>query len=769
MDMLIVESGAKSKTIQKYLGKGWIVAACNGHVQDLPTDRKSKDGKKAMWVCTADTLPEPPWQWTDNAERTVSNMLRRAGENDVENVYLATDPDREGEFIAWRLSEIFGDAGYPNVWRVTFNEITKKAVMAAIELRGDVNSNLVDAAKVRRYMDRLVGFRASKFSQSWSLTSMGRVQTPTLGFIVERELERDAFVPQPYFAVSADVQGVRFNVRFHEKDDALAWVDDKGKHNPLRTAEGDLAKSAHAALVKQRELSLREVTSGTRNNRPYPPFSTDTLLQSAGVELSWNPRRAMKVASELYNAGHITYIRTDSTRTSSSARESVKKFIAETWGEDHVGGGVVGKDAGAKNVQDAHEAIRPTSPGVRMPEGLGEPQQRLYRLVWARFTGSQMTPSRYENYSFVAECEGCKKPLTGTTSWRVHAGWEAAFAEIRKQPATTPPEFKAEVGVVLGLDDADENPTFTEDETKPPSRYKQHSIVQKMKEKGIGRPSTFATTIDKLIKRKYCKDDSGTLIPTNDGRTLWLEVAPFYDRAHTGGEGNLFSSAFTAEMELNLDSIEGGSLSAATSWNDFSSRFQAIHLNALEKKKEHPTRKQLAYFGRLTEGMPEDELSALTDNRGPEALSGSEIAELLSKLTTERPLTNQPASEKQLNWVASLTKDADLTEQSACELVGVAGFDKLTGGREGSASGLIDILLTRQKETDRPASDKQINWIMQLAEKASLDEKAACALVQVDDWSSLTGGRGGSASSLITLLRKRSPTSGRKRGRRKSK
>lgn len=769
MDMLIVESGAKSKTIQKYLGRGWIVAACNGHVQDLPTDRSSKDGKKAMWACTADTLPEPPWQYTDNAERTVSNMLRKAGEKDVENVYLATDPDREGEFIAWRLYEIFTEAGFPNVWRVTFNEITKTAVLASIEQRGDVNFNLVEAAKVRRYMDRLVGFRSSKFSQSWSLTSMGRVQTPTLGFIVERELEREAFVPQPYFAVNADAQNVRFNVRFHEKDDALAWIDDKGKHNPQRTADGELAKSAYAALSKQRQLTLAEVTPGNRSNRAYPPFSTDTLLQSAGVELGWNPRRAMKVAGELYNAGHITYIRTDSTRTTASSRESAKKFIQATWGGDHVGTGVLGKDAGAKNVQDAHEAIRPSRPEVRMPEGLAAPQQNLYRLVWARFTGSQMNPSRYESYSFKAECAGCDKPLNGTTSWRVHAGWEAAFEEIRKQPATTPPAFNAEAGVVLMLDDSDENPTFTEDETKPPSRFKQHSIVQKMKEEGIGRPSTFATTIDKLIKRKYCADESGTLVPTDQGRTLWQVVAPYYNRAYTGGEGNLFSSEFTAEMEGNLDGIEDGTLSAATSWNDFSSKFQAIHLNALAKKKEHPTQKQLAYFERLTNGMPDDELQALTGNRDASSLTGSEIAELLSKLSTERPLTNQPASEKQLNWVVSLTKDAGLNEKEACALVKVEGFENLTGGREGSASGLIDILLTRQKDVERPASDKQINWIKKLAEKGGLDETAACAKVQADGWDSLTGGREGSASRLITMLRKSSPSSGRGRGRRKSK
>ena len=185
MDMLIVESGAKSKTIQKYLGKGWIVAACNGHVQDLPVSRETKDGRKAMWASTADTLPQPPWEWTENSERTIGNLLAKAKSSKVENVYIATDPDREGEFIAWRLVEIFRENGFNNVWRITFNEITKSAVQASIDARGNYNQHLVDAAMVRRFMDRLVGFRSSKFCRSWSLSSMGRVQTPTLGFIVD--------------------------------------------------------------------------------------------------------------------------------------------------------------------------------------------------------------------------------------------------------------------------------------------------------------------------------------------------------------------------------------------------------------------------------------------------------------------------------------------------------------------------------------------------------------------------------------------------------
>ena len=225
MRLMILESGAKARTVNKYLGKDWIVEACNGHVQDLPSG-KGKARSKAMWASNNGNLPEPPWDWTDGAEKVINKILDKATRKGVDEVYIATDPDREGEFIAWRLSILFSD--FPVVKRVTFNEITKTAVNEAIQESGEINENLVDAAKVRRFMDRLVGFRCSRFSKSWSLASMGRVQTPTLGFIVERELERDAHVPIEFHSVHVDSDKVRFNIRFHEKDDVDAWTDDSG-------------------------------------------------------------------------------------------------------------------------------------------------------------------------------------------------------------------------------------------------------------------------------------------------------------------------------------------------------------------------------------------------------------------------------------------------------------------------------------------------------------------------------------------------------------
>ena len=201
MKLLILESGAKARTVKKYLGKGWIVEACSGHIQDLPQGG-GKKRSKAMWASENGNLPEPPWEWTKGAERVIATILNKATDSGVEEVYLATDPDREGEFIAWRLSILFSE--FPVLKRVTFNEITKTAVKDAIENPGSINMDLVDAAKVRRFMDRLVGFRCSGFSKSWNLKSMGRVQTPTLGFIVRRELERESHVPIEFHTVQAE-------------------------------------------------------------------------------------------------------------------------------------------------------------------------------------------------------------------------------------------------------------------------------------------------------------------------------------------------------------------------------------------------------------------------------------------------------------------------------------------------------------------------------------------------------------------------------------
>ena len=251
-----------------------MVDACNGHVQDLPSG-KSKDSSKAMWASKSGELPKPPWSWTDRAERVMSKIMDKAQKKGVTEVFIATDPDREGVFIAWRLSHILSSLG--TVHRVSFNEITEDAVLTAISEPREIDMSLVNAAIVRRLMDRLVGFRCSKFCRSWRLRSMGRVQTPTLGYIVEREHEREAHVPKEYNSVNVLSNGIDCSVRFHESNDPDAWKDDDGKHFPNRTANTERASEVNNLLNKHREIKLEDVKESQVKRKPQPPFTTDTM------------------------------------------------------------------------------------------------------------------------------------------------------------------------------------------------------------------------------------------------------------------------------------------------------------------------------------------------------------------------------------------------------------------------------------------------------------------------------------------------------------
>ncbi|MDP6317892.1 MAG: DNA topoisomerase, partial [Candidatus Thalassarchaeaceae archaeon] len=364
MKLVILESGAKARTIKKYLGKGWIVDACNGHVQDLPSGRKNKDSSKAMWSSKPGELPKPPWSWTERAERTMTKITSKAKKSGVDEVFIATDPDREGEFIAWRLSEILSN--FDSVKRVSFNEITKEAVLSSIANPQELDMDLVEAAIVRRLMDRLVGFRCSKFCRSWKLKSMGRVQTPTLGYIVEKEIEREAHIPKEYNSVGVYSNGVELKVRFHESDDSEAWIDNDGKHFPDRTSDTELAKLAFDQINSNRSVKLDSIKEGTVSRKPKAPFTTDTMLQTSSSTLGWSIAKTSKIASTLYQSGHITYIRTDSTRTNSTARNQIRKHIEDKYGKEFIGDGVGDKSKGKGSVQDAHEAIRPTDPLVEV-------------------------------------------------------------------------------------------------------------------------------------------------------------------------------------------------------------------------------------------------------------------------------------------------------------------------------------------------------------------------------------------------------------------
>ena len=747
MDLVIVESGAKAKTIQKYLGKNILVKASNGHVQDLPT--KGKDGSKALWSHKETNLPEPPWSWTDRSENHINRIISDGRKKKVDRVLIATDPDREGEFIAWRLSELLSEFG--DIQRITFNEITESAIKDALKAAGTVDMNLVDAAKVRRFMDRLIGYRASRFSRSWSLSSMGRVQTPTLGFVVNREKEIENFVSTPYWAVQAFASGIDFRVRFHEKDDPQVWKDEKGKIDVHRTNDSNLANKAYEYLNLESQITPETVSLNNYKRRPKPPFTTDTLLQASGSKYSWRPSNTMRIAQGLYEAGHITYMRTDSTRTSNSSRQKAKEFITSKWGSNFVGKGAFGGKP-KSGVQDAHEAIRPTNPLSELPNGLDESQKKLYRLIWARFIASQMCDSEWTSMKIQAKIETFDKFLDGDTKWRISPGWESAFEKIDKTPALAPPQPEIIEGKKVPLDKKGDNPKLIEDKTKPPARYTQHGLVALMKSEGIGRPSTYAATIKKLLDRKYCSDNKGRLKPTEQGTLLCDEVVPFYN----SDKINLFSSSFTAEMESDLDQIETGQQQGSLVWDGFVTSFKQLHESAILKKKEKPTKRQLDYYERLAALVSDEELGKIIGDEEPSEMNGERIGEVIDQLRKSTEGVAIPASAKQISYAQSLAKSLEMDEATACGLVGLSSFSELTGGKSGTASDLIGQLRDKTDSTPKPPSPKQLNFIKNLAKKADIEEEAACKLVGLASYSELSGGRQGTASKLIESLRKNS-------------
>ena len=747
MDLVIVESGAKAKTIQKYLGKNVIVRASNGHVQDLPNS--GKEGSKAVWPSKKSQLPEPSWSWTPRSENHIKRILSDSRRKKVERVLIATDPDREGEFIAWRLAELFSE--FREIKRITFNEITKDAIRQALDSAGVVDSKMVDAAKVRRFMDRLIGYRASRFSRSWNLSSMGRVQTPALGFVVKKEHEIANFISTPYWALQATAQKIDFRARFHEKTDKDAWRDSKGKFDSHRTNVSDLASDGFSSLSKNNSMKVSKVSVKSYKRSPKAPFTTDTLLQTAGSRYSWKPSNTMRLAQGLYEAGHITYMRTDSTRTSSSSRQVAKEKIAEIWGADQVGKGVVYTKTASD--QDAHEAIRPTNPSVDMPSGIESSQAKLYRLIWARFIGSQMINSEWSSMKVEAFTEGFPKPFDGDTKWRTAPGWESAFEKIDKKPLTSPPNPEIKEHSIISLDNKENNPNLIEDETKPPARYTQHGLVALMKSEGIGRPSTYAATIKKLLDRKYCSDEKGRLKATSNGIMLWDEVSPFYKQENK----NLFSSDFTSEMESDLDKIETGSRDAAEVWDTFLNYFRELHDNAIKKKKEFPTKRQIQFYERLASLVSSDKLEEILQGDDPLKCSSEKMGEFIDALMKETEGVSLPPTAKQISFIKILVENLEMTESQACELVSISSFEELSGGKSGSASNLIGKLKDLSDSKPRPPSVKQINFVKNLANKADLDEESACKLVEISAFSELSGGRSGTASKLIALLQKKVP------------
>ena len=462
------------------------------------------------------------------------------------------------------------------------------------------------------------------------------------------------------------------------------------------------------------------------------------------------------MASTLYQSGYVTYIRTDSTRTNPDARTKIRQYVREKYGDDYLGKGVVGKDAKRKsNVQDAHEAIRPSKPDTVSIDASTD-EKRLYALIWARFAASQMSQSIRERRDIEAEVEGCEKSLRGTVSWRTHSGWEAVFSQFNPDVKTEPPEDVLEAGAEWPIEQSKESPRMITDQTKPPRRYTESSIVQAMKTAEIGRPSTYVSTIQKLTGRGYVELDGSSLIPTDDGRMLWIDVVPFYNQQDE--EFGLFTPDFTSQMEGILDHVETGSRNGPDAWDSFVTQFRDMHNNALTIRKQTATPRQKALIESRLVHLESEMRDELLSGKTIEEITGDEARTVIEKLQEIGESFGYPPSEKQSSLIVKLADQLEMDLDEAFKLAGVSEMSALTGGGEGTASELIGkmIELTR----DLPATESQVELIKKLAEQNEKPLSEILATVGARDISELTKS---SASDIISKIKGRRGRSRRRR------
>ena len=564
-NLVIVESPAKAKTIGKYLGPGYEVKACMGHLRDLPKSKLGVDLENDF---------EPNYRPIKGKEDIISDLKKSAKASDC--VYLATDPDREGEAISWHLKELLGLDG-SKARRVTFNEITKRVVNESIAAPREIDQNLVDAQQARRILDRIVGYQLSPLL--WKKIrrglSAGRVQSVATRMVCEREREIADFKPQEYWSLDAklcvdDTAKSAFLARYHGEN---------GKKKDLNTRED---VEAVIAAVKNAVFLVKTVKRQDKNRSPSPPFTTSTLQQEASRKLSMTPRRTMAIAQQLYEGvdiqgegtvGLITYMRTDSLRLSDEALESVKNFILGRYGKDYYPGKArtYKTKAGA---QDAHEAIRPSDVNLTPEKVKGDltaEQYRLYRLIWSRFVACQMSNAVYDSVSVEVEAAG--HGFRASASSLKFSGYTAVYVEGKDEEK----EEKEEVR----LPDLREGQQvacqgFQPDQhfTQPPPRYTDASLIRAMEENGIGRPSTYAPTVSTILDREYVIKDGKHLHATPLGEVVnGLMCDKFGDIVDTG---------FTAGMEQKLDDVEEGQKQWKALLREFYDPFKA-ELDKVEK------------------------------------------------------------------------------------------------------------------------------------------------------------------------------------------
>ena len=555
-DLVIVESPSKAKTIGKYLGPGYEVKASMGHVRDLPKSKMSVDIEGGFI---------PNYQPIKGKEDVISDLKKAAKKSD--RVYLATDPDREGEAISWHLKELLGIPD-DKTYRVTFNEITKKVVNESIASPRAIDQNLVDAQQARRILDRIVGYELSPLL--WKKIrrglSAGRVQSVATRLVVEREEEIRAFQPQEYWSIQADLGRVRpnlggFQAMFHGREKKMELHSE---------AEADAVIQA----VSGQPFTVSKVKRQDKLRNPAPPFTTSTLQQEASRKLNMTPARTMSIAQQLYEGvditgegtvGLITYMRTDSLRLSEEAIAAAKGFIEHRYGREYYPPQARHyKSKG--NAQDAHEAIRPSDVNL-VPEDikkdLTSEQFRLYKLIWSRFLACQMASAVYDSVSIEAQSAGYT--FRASHSELKFSGFTAVYEEGRDDEEEAPqsplPDLRE--GEPLELKETRKEQHVTQ----PPARYSEATLIRALEEKGIGRPSTYAPTISTILNREYVVKEGRALRPTPLGEVVTgLMKDKFQD---------IVDPTFTAQMEEELDKVEEGSVDWKRVLSGFYEDFEA--------------------------------------------------------------------------------------------------------------------------------------------------------------------------------------------------
>lgn len=540
--LVIVESPAKAKTIKKYLGRGFDVVASMGHVRDLPKSKLGVDIENDF---------EPQYINIRKQSATIKSL--KAAAKDKNKIYLATDPDREGEAISWHLANLLNmDLKDSN--RVTFNEITKSGIENGMDNLRTVDMDLVDSQQARRVLDRIVGYKISPFlwRKVKSGLSAGRVQSSTVKLIVDREREINEFVPEEYWTIDVKLLSDSSKKPFEAK-----YYGKNGKKQDLKSKDdADFVLSE----IKDGKYVVEAIKKGVRQKSPAPPFTTSTLQQEASRKLGFQAKRTMKAAQELYEGvdvegmgavGLITYMRTDSLRISDEARNKASEYIIGRYGKEFL----PEKPRYYKtknNAQDGHEAVRPSLPDIspdKVKQSLTSDQFKLYKLIWERFMASQMANAVYDTVQ--AQIDVNKHTFKAS-------GYSVRFEGFTKLYVEGKDEEELQEGILPNLKEQEILTLFEnslqslQHFTQPPARYTEASLIKVMEENGIGRPSTYAPTITTILSRNYVEREAKQLKPTALGEVTTKLMEEHFDK--------IVDTAFTAKMEEELDSVEEGKI-----------------------------------------------------------------------------------------------------------------------------------------------------------------------------------------------------------------